>query len=453
MLLLGPCTAFQMPGNCPATFPCSCTGTAVQASIICNNMRLIITPRFQITPKQSQELNVYLYANRLTTIPANAFKNLNSVNASSIHVNLNSNRISTMSLHAFDGIENAVTILQLRDNRLSIIPTAIGKLNALKYLDVSDNSLSSLGVSVMPGIGQSLQTLYIDLKNFLAWPNELSSLNTLQHLIIRSIPFAHISPLAFQGFEKSLITLTLNRATMQDVPYALCTLSNLKSLILEKFDHRTIGGNSNSLFTICKAPMKTVTSLSLHDSKLDVFPDVFRVFPTLVHLNLRRNSFEFIELEKVPANNVLTKLDLHSCKLRRVPSVVRTMKHLTDLDLSNNDITSVEDGDLTGLTGLQTLRLADSKLRYISNNAFVSNGKISTLDLGNTDLITIPFAVKSLTKLVDFDIRHGQQVQCTCAMSYLKGWDAFAVTNFKGQCASSLRNIQHYIMTTLQHCP
>lgn len=453
MLLLGPCTAFQLPGNCPATFPCSCTGTAAQASIICNNKHLIITPLFQITPKQSKELNVYLYANRLTTIPANAFKNLNSVNASSIHVNLNSNRLSTMSLQAFGGIENAITILQLRDNRLAIIPTAVGKLTALKYLDVSENSLTSLGVSVMPGIGQSLQTLYIDLKNFRAWPNELSSLSKLQHLIIQSIPFTHISPLAFQSFEKSLITLTLNRATMQDIPYAICTLSNLKSLILENFDHRTIPGNSNSLFTICNAPLKTVTSLSLRDSKLDVFPDLFRVFPTLVNLNLRRNSFEFIELEKVSANNVLTKLDLHSSKLRRVPAVVRKMKHLTDLDLGNNDITSVEDGDLTGLTELQTLRLADNKLRYISNNAFASNGKISTVDLGNTDLIKVPFAVKSLTKLVDFDISHGQQVQCTCAMSYLKGWDASSVTYFKGQCATSLRNIQHYIMTTLQNCP
>lgn len=445
------CETFLFDNDCPASTPCTCSGNADHAFVTCNGHQLTSMPQFRTTQLNSKDVIIFLNDNKLTTIPNYAFKNLGSIHATTMHLQLDSNMITTIDVYAFNGIENTVTILQLQNNKLRSVPSAVGHLRHLEYLDISNNPLLRFGSSDMSAVGQSLQTLYVSLHTFSVWPTELAYLNRLEHLTLYDIPYQHINSTAFQGLEKTLKTLTIKKAPMlRKVPSAICQLSKLTLLSLDHFEG--LVSEDGLIFENCTQTLQTLNTFTIDFSNLTSFPDVLNIFPAVSTLNLVGNSLNIIKAEVIPERTAVAKIDLDSNKFFRIPSALNKMKNLTDIDLTNNAIVSVEDMDLAGLLQLKTLRLTDNPLRYISNHAFDNNKILATLDLGRTQIKKIPIAVTTLVYLTVFDIS-GTHISCDCEMSYLRYWDIHSITSFSGNCDVSNANIRNFIMTSLQQCP
>lgn len=420
--------------------------------IYCDDKNLNQTPHFLRSGVHVETLEIWLFSNNLVTIPNYAFKNLSSINATVINIQLQKNRISTIDRLAFSGIENVLKYLNLQYNNLSSLPSTFGDLHALKTLYLNNNPLKYLDVSTLSELGHTLQTMGIDLKEFPTWPTQFRLFHSMKTLIIRYSNFPHFISDAFQSFETSLTSLYIQYATAFDeISNAACQLSGLQSLTLENFSK--LSENSTTIFGHCTKKLTKLTSVTMRFNHLTKFPDVFHIFPSLTSLNLQGNSLDIIEAEKIPINNILSSIVLDANSLKRIPNALNILKQLSSLHLGNNEIFSVEDHDLYGLSNLESLYLNNNPIKYISSHAFRYNLKLSTLILQKTSLVSIPAAVMSLPKLLDFDISNtNEPIQCTCDMSYLKGWNATAVSYFHGNCANSTTELQRFIMSSLQQC-
>lgn len=442
---------FLFADDCPAPAPCSCSGIPDSAFLMCSKKHLTSVPLFHSSNLHTNEIYVFLDKNNLTRIQNYAFRSLSTMHASSIHMQLDSNAIFYIEQHAFDGIENAVTELHLQNNELTSVPTAVGRLQKLKNLDITNNPLQYLGVSSMSGLGQSLKSLYIDLSTFTVWPTELVSLRNLEKLTISTLPYETLNSSYFGGFENSLKSLTINDAPkLKSVPCVLAQLPKLMSFYLEHAGQLETN-DTNFMVSNCSQQSHSVSMFSLENSNLTTFPDVLHNFPTTTSLKLLGNSLEIIEIEKIRSGNMLTEVDLALNNFRRIPSASNRMVNLTDLDLSKNFILSVEDIDLSGLYKLQKLSLSDNPVRYISTHAFDNNKQLVELNLANTNLRTIPVSVTSLVHLNNIDFR-GANIACGCEMTYLKHWNIRSITSFYGVCANTNAPLKVYITSYLPVC-
>ena len=81
-----------------------------------------------------------------------------------------------------------LTCLKLRDNRLTIIPSDIGKLTSLQKLDLSSNKLRSLPAEIGDLI--NLTELYLNDNNLHSLPHELGRLFQIQHLGLDGNPLS-----------------------------------------------------------------------------------------------------------------------------------------------------------------------------------------------------------------------------------------------------------------------
>jgi Leucine-rich repeat (LRR) protein len=435
-------SAFILSDQCPAPAPCSCQGNTDYAIIGCHYQKLTTIPQFTTASIQVTKLVISLFGNSLQSLPRDAFKMLASFNASIVELQLYYNNINFIDDNAFDGINNTVTILQLQYNALTTLPTAIGKLRALEYLDVTNNSIISLNPSVLQGIAQSLKTLHLDLSYFRVWPDALSSLHALSLLHIYNLNLKFLNASAFFGFHNFLTDLTISQTSIVDqVSTAACQLPNLNYFRLHGFDMPKQGV---SILNNCFA-IRNVFSLEMINNLTQFPSDIFKAFPYLTDLRLGQNLLEYIESEYIPASNVLSRLDLNTNRFKRIPAAVNSMANLTYLDMRINLIVSIEAGDLDGAVNLQTLNLRDNPLRYISSAAFMKNSRLSQIDLQYTYLTT----VHSLTSL---DMTK-TKVDCSCQMSYLKGWNLINVATFRGQCVNLGVDLRYYIQGSLQGCP
>lgn len=442
-----------MGDDCLAPAPCTCTGSGSSyAYIYCYSKSLNVTPRFLKADRQVSSLNLRLQSNQLTIIPNNAFKNLSSVNATSIDLDLSYNKIHTIDRYAFSGIDNVSTVLRLESNNLSSIPAAVYNHHDLRELYLNNNPLKSLQGFSNSEIGHTLQVLDIDLNELTTWPSELNSLKLLKTLGLSHVNVQHMNSEAFRGFENSLTSLSMDYVPNLDkIPNAVCQLSNLQSLILNHFSN--LNENNTSIFDHCSKKLNKVTTIILRHNDLTKFPDIFHIFPMITNLYLGSNQLDIIESEKIPTNNVLSYLELDNNKFTRIPNALNRMKNLVTLSLQNNEITSIEDHDLNTLVHLQNLYLNGNPIKYISTHAFRNNNALTYINLYGTSLRTVPAAFMSLSHLNNLDLRTKDPIPCTCDLSYLKGWNATAIRSFSGACSSTGITIQNFIMTSLQHCP
>lgn len=442
------CGAFLLVDNCPAPSPCTCSSSS---TINCNSKGLTVVPEFAVSDNHVATLTVNLIGNRLQSIPAYAFKNLSSINATSMDLNLYSNQIAQMNNDAFAGLGNSTVRLYLYNNNLTSIPVALTQIKRLIYLDIKNNPIRSADSFVLGAVGSSLETLLIDLSQFTQWPRGFRYLNQLKDLRITHIPFSHLESDIFHGFENYLTSLTFDYSSLlQKIPFAVCNLQKLQSLTMNHFS--LLQENRTSIFEHCKGRHLTVTRVTLQNDNLHSFPNVFEIFPSLTSLDMQYNSLEVIEWEKILNHNALIQINLRSNKFKRIPPAFHKLKLLTRIVLWDNEIISVEDFDLNVLKHLTYLDLDGNPVRYISPNAFRGNPSLQTLYLQNTKLITIPTAVLSLSMLTALHVNNSP-VECSCDMSYLNHWNTTSSHSIFGDCKSFKMSVQDYVSTSLKLCP
>ena len=443
----------MLSSTCMASPPCKCDTTFIR----CNDMRLSQLPTFtSYTGREDyghywSTIYLNLMNNRLTTIPANAFRNLATAKATHINIRLQNNNINIIENDAFNGIENAVTSLMLANNNLSSLPRVLNKLTKLTTLGINSNPISTLDATVMMSIGSSLVSFSLDCSSFNAFPTELSFLNKLQYLSVIN-PFTILPSNAFRGLESSLTHLDMPYSNLETVPVAICNLVNLTKLTLSSLPRLKV---NDSMFEMCNNhKMASVTSLTMIDDKIIKFPAaILSLFPNIESLILNENKLSLLEIpiDMYTAYFKLKELSLTNNFFDRIPESVNLFPSLQELHLQYNQILSIQDYDLFRLRNLTNLGLGMNPLTYISPYAFKHLQSLKKLDLYNTKLTQIPDSVLSLSSLESFFIS-GAPIICSCAgMAYLSNWNVSSIY-VSGRCESG-PFLKSYIMNTLPTCP
>ncbi|XP_060555647.1 leucine-rich repeat-containing protein let-4-like [Ruditapes philippinarum] len=442
-------TTFILQNDCLVSSPCTCFDSYDGIDIRCSSRDLTNIPDIKQFSANVDKINLFFCYNKLTVIQNDTFRNLSSINANDIDLQLQGNMIHTIESNAFNGIAKTIKSLQLQSNNITILPFAIKYLVNLKRLDICDNPLHSLDTLVMHNIGRSLTYFSFDLDTFTKWPKELHYLRVLESLIANHIPYPQLDVNVFHGFESTLRHLTLDYSKLKDVPNAICHLSQLTSFTFRFAYH--LQTNISSTFAPCTQTNSTVFELNLASSNIHTFPNVFTLFPFLSKLNILNNSLEYIESTKIPTSTELTSLSLQYNRFERIPYALNLFKRLKQIFLYGNKIKTIETPDLSGLFSLIVLNLFQNPISYIAPDAFYNNINLYYLDLDYTRLDHVPVAVTFLTKL-RYLYLSGMPIDCTCDMSYLKHWNVSSVNTFSTKCASSSETVKHFIMTSLQTC-
>ena len=427
-----------------APSPCTCS----LDSIDCSSKQLSQVPVFSRHIEQYSPINFQLQSNQLTSIPAYAFQNLSAVNASSIYIYLEDNNIANIAPHAFSGIEHAVRYLNLENNNITHLPQALEELSALQYLYLSGNPLVNVDATILANMSSKLNTFSVSLEKFSRFPTELNVLKKLSSLTIDNIQFLLVHSTVFHVFENSLYSLEISHASFESIPAAVCRLKSLTRYTSNYSPN--LGKYNASIFDECTHRLTTVTSLTLQNNQLTVFPKLDTVFPNLQILDLSYNLLYFIESTSLGGLSFLSTLNVHSNQLTSVPSAINRATNLRTIKMYNNHIHTVEDYDFLRLHNLTTIFLSGNPLVYISPYAFKHNSLLIDINLFSTKLGRIPRAILDLKHLIIFHLS-GRPIECSCnAMSYLKPWNVSSIS-ISATCSSG-KYVKTFLTSDLPKC-
>ena len=436
---------------CPAPSPCAC----LNEHIDCSSHHFTQLPVFTGNPHfhfsgQSNTLYVYLFNNNLRVLPDNGFNALRLTGATSVNLYLYNNQIDDIKDNAFAGIENLVNELDIENNRITSLPTAIGRLRHIQVLYIQRNSLKVLDSSVLQQLGTNgLSSFRFSAEYLLQWPSNLSLLRRLSKLQIDNIPFSSLANDSFQGLEFTLSNLIITNSNLSAIPAAICRLSALKSFQFGNNKHlKPISPDT----PLCPRPMNSVSSVEIHDNDLVDFPDVFNTFPNAATITIRGNdNLLYFPSELVKENHNLSELNLNSNHLTSVPHAVAKLHNLKKLNLKSNFIRVIDGNVFDTLARLTTLELDGNPVIYIENTAFSGLTSLTSLGLQNTGLEAIPKAVVMLPALTSLSLDH-LALNCTCDIAHHVTWPRMNNVTIHGLCSNNVVSIQTYVRNYLSLC-
>ncbi|KAK3094784.1 hypothetical protein FSP39_006204 [Pinctada imbricata] len=390
---------------------------------------------------------VDLSNNSITSIGANSFQNLQSL----VELDLSNNYIATVDAHAFDLVRN-ITSLNLRGNQMTILPNLI-QMKKLQILDVSDNPIrdTAFDSNIMRSLGSTLREFHFGHKTVLTnWPRTTDHLQRLETLDLNGGMIYFIPPNSFSGFESRLKSLTIQYTKLTATPL----LSSLKFLEELHLDHNQFGDYGVLEATFSSLSLLKV--LSLNDDALTEFPAILKHLPSLTSLSLNGNHFYYISDNAVNilSGTTIQHLSLEDCNLDRIPGSIAgvNLNSLIELDLAHNNIISIERSDLDGLRNLQNVSFAYNPLRYVSTQSLKNLSSLTFLDLGHTDLVTVPIALKNIQNLQTVTFM-GDHIECNCNLIEFQKLQRSKAFDVEGMCETIEVSIVDYLNKFIPNCP
>lgn len=207
--------------------------------ISCANAGLTAFPTVHPVTADLGSVIIDFSGNRLTRVPANAFRNIHLSSSSTVNVNFNSNSISLIDANAFNDISAKITRLSISNNNLNSVPSALQTLQNLKYLHLKGNPITNVDSRIMSTFSRSLIWLDIDLSPFFYWPGGLNSLYALETLELNDITKEQNDLSIFNGFANSLKELRLQYRVKDHgpnfhiIPPAVTHLHHLHSFTID----------------------------------------------------------------------------------------------------------------------------------------------------------------------------------------------------------------------------
>jgi len=280
----------------------------------------------------------------------------------------------------FESIRN----LDLKDNRITEIPTSIGNLKNLVYLNLSYNDLQVLPESV--GLLRNLRYLILSHNKITDLPCSIANLThlkilDLRHNILNTIP-NEINSLT------NLLNLDLHGNQFENLLNVNLDLKGLKRLDL--------GLNRVKILPQWLINSESLKILNLGSNNIILDFGLLQKLKFLAVLNISDNN-----LKNVPGNVELMKslkvLNLSNNQLISLPQELRSLKELRSLDLSWNNFTNLPEW-ISDLTALERLSLRGNRLKQLpSSLGNLASLKVLNLKL-NKNLRKIPYSLKELQK-------------------------------------------------------
>ena len=203
-------------------------------------------------------------------------------------------------------VDGRVVRLDLSRKSLSqVVPACIGRLTALRWLNLSDNQLTSVPAEI--GQLTSLEELYLDDNKLTSVPAEIGQLASLQ-----------------------LLNLSDNQLT--SLPAEIGQLTSMKGLWL--------CGNRFTTLPVEVGRLTSLQGLSLGGNQLTSLPAEIWQLTALTELNLNGNQLTSVSAE-IGQLTALRELNLNNNKLTSVPAEIGQLTSLTVLYINGNQLTSL----------------------------------------------------------------------------------------------------------------
>ncbi|XP_052268835.1 leucine-rich repeat-containing G-protein coupled receptor 4-like [Dreissena polymorpha] len=411
-LLIGATSSFLLDSSCSPGGVCACSNSDIQ----CNGKGLTDVPVFKIAAPISR---LYLTNNSINILKNYAFISLQDYVSYPVELDFRNNNISVIENNSFQGLDDKVSLLQLDNNNLQVIPLAVANLSRIEYLLLMFNPIKTLDQNVLLRIGDSLKEISFSFELFQHWPTQLHVLFKLRALYVSKFnsTILRISDFHYMTQMLQFNTFELSNSRLEDFPVGICDLDHLSYLNLayNSFSYRT-----RDFFGVCHTPKSNIKNVHMHGNNFDVLPDFGKTFPSLITLNFSHNSLRYIESELTPMSYLET-FDLDFNKLVHFPSALSTLtRNLRTLRIRHNSIIDIGNMDLMTFSYLQEINLDGNPLEYIAAYAFSHNTALHTLTIASTQLITIPCALMSIgpSQRIAIDLSNNS-IECDCKMGCL----------------------------------
>ncbi|XP_062002952.1 receptor-like protein 19 [Rosa rugosa] len=303
-----------------------------------------------------------------------------STNGSVVGLDISSESISC-------SIDNSSSLFQLQrlqslnlannDFKSSSIPSAIGKLTKLRYLNLRGAFFSG----TIPSSVVSLPKLEILTLSHNRFSGQVPEFSTTSSPLLGTLDLENNNlegPIPTSIFNlQGLLNLNLSSNNFSSFPFNGPRLPrNLSSVDLSHnsmlFDYN--GSNSSFL---------QIRHLVLASNKLRAFPDFLRNQSILYYLDLSNNQIQ-----------------------GKIPNWILSLKSLNSLDLSGNSLASLEAPLPNSTSALSSLDLRSNKLQGIhSSYSFLQLGH---LGLASNKLTTFPDFLRNQSYLTYLDISDNQ---------------------------------------------
>ncbi|NXY38014.1 LRC40 protein, partial [Pomatorhinus ruficollis] len=219
----------------------------------------------------------------------------------------------------------ALTMLDVHDNQLTSLPSALGQLENLQKLDVSHNKLRSLPEELLQL--PRLRSLLVQHNELSQLPEGLGQLLSLEELDVSNNQLTAI-PTSF-ALLVNLVRLNLACNQLKELPADLSAMKSLRQLDCTKNYLETVPPNL--------ATMASLEQLYLRKNKLRSLPE-FPSCKLLKELHAGENQIEILNAENLKQLSSLCVLELRDNKIKAVPEEITVLQKLERLDLANNDI-------------------------------------------------------------------------------------------------------------------
>ncbi|NXP15060.1 LRC40 protein, partial [Thinocorus orbignyianus] len=245
----------------------------------------------------------------------------------------------------------ALTVLDVHDNQLTSLPSALGQLENLQKLDVSHNKLQSFPEELLQL--SRLKSLLLHHNELSCLPDGFGQLVNLEELDVSNNHLTDI-PTSF-ALLINLVRLNLACNQLKNLPADISAMRSLRQLDCTKNYLETVPSKL--------ATMASLEQLYLRKNKLRSLPE-FPSCKLLKELHAGENQIEILNAESLKHLNSLSVLELRDNKIKSVPDEITLLQKLERLDLTNNDISRLP-YTLGNLPQLKFLALEGNPLRTI----------------------------------------------------------------------------------------
>ncbi|ELU16143.1 hypothetical protein CAPTEDRAFT_182426 [Capitella teleta] len=326
---------------------------------------------------------LYLRHNRLTHLPSlqhcTALKELH----------LGNNAIQGLSEEQLREM-HSVSVLDLRDNRLTKVPSEIVLLQMLERLDLTNNNISALPyeLGTLPNLksivldGNPLKSIRRDI--IMRGTNELK-----KYLRSRMAESAPTAPQSAVQSSKGTSGIVGGASSGVD-PHLV---SSSKAL---DYSEKKVTAIPDELWAVAQSGGVTIVNFS--KNQLTQYPkQIESLKDSLCELNLSFNKLTTIDAS-IGCLSRLVMLDLGGNQLLSLPAELSNASSLRELVISFNRFTSIP-SVVYSLPCLEIILAGSNQIAEIDAQGLKSLAQLATLDLQNNDIRQVPPELGLVTQL------------------------------------------------------
>uniref|UniRef100_A0A8C2L158 Leucine rich repeat containing 40 n=1 Tax=Cyprinus carpio TaxID=7962 RepID=A0A8C2L158_CYPCA len=262
---------------------------------------------------------------------------------------------------------SALSLLELRDNKVKSLPEEITLLQGLERLDLTNNDIGSLpcGLGTLP----KLKSLSLEGNPLRGIRRDVLTKGTGELLkYLRS---------RVQGMPKTAMTLPSQAKinvhaikTLKTLDYSEKQEASIPDEVFDAVDDSPVANVNFSKNQLMAVPSRilelkdTLADINLGFNKLTSIPVDFSMLKQLVHIDLRNNLLTSLPME-LEGLTKLRSVILSFNRFKSFPEVLYRISYLETILISNNQVGGIDPVQMKTLNNLSTLDLSNNDIMQV----------------------------------------------------------------------------------------